>query len=141
MSYRVAGTEPQFLIDTEALNAKYAKRRDDPRRMFEGAFRMPKGASAQQLERVAREAIDRFIEAMRKKGWDLYSRVSVYKADMCRDIDNPSVVLLDKDEYRARAIFKMASTPVRVREEVPPGLVKRDPEHTITLGEALRARS
>lgn len=139
-TYREASMEPRFLIDTAAINRKYAKRKDDPRRMFEACFRTNKGITPGQLDTIAREAIGRFIEAFRKKGWDLYSRVSVYKADSCRDIDNPGVVLLDKDEYRARAIFRMASTPKPIREEVPSGLVLRDPEQRISLSDAIKAR-
>jgi hypothetical protein len=132
--------EPQFLIDTEAINKRLAAHRKDPRRVFTGSFRVPKGASPGELDRIAREAIGRFIDAMLKKGWDLYSRVSVYPNGTAHDIDS-SIPLLDKDEYLAKAVFKLANTPKLIRDEVPSGLVKRDLEHRITLAEAIKART
>lgn len=133
-------TEPQFLLDTAAINAKYAKTADDPRRWWTGTFQTPFDCAyrSEAFEKIARERCSRFIDAMRKKGWDLVSRLSVYGPQRAHDIDS-NIVLLDKREYRVRGVFQLASTPKSVRFEIPPALVKRDPEQTISLSEASKA--
>jgi hypothetical protein len=137
--YRMSATEPEFLIDTVAINRKYAARKDDPRRTWTGAYRAPKGCSPDQFERISQEACHRFVEAMRKKGWDIYGKPQVHGPRKARDLDG--LVLLDMDEYLICIVFKLASTPKPIHDEVPTGLIKRDPEHTITLAEAVASRS
>lgn len=133
-------TEPQFLIDTAAINAKYAKTAGDPRRWWTGTFQTPFDCvyRSDAFEKLARERCGRFINAMHKKGWDLVSRLSVYGPQRAHDIDS-NIVLLDKREYRVRGVFQLASTPKPVRLEIPPDLVRREPEQTISLSDATAA--
>ena len=132
-------SEPQFLIDTVAINRKYAAMKHDPRRWWTGVFQAPVGCSDGQRRRLAYDACGRWIEAMKKRRWDLVGRVSMYGPRRAHDI-NTNITLLDREEYILRAVFKLADTPVTELIEIPTGLIKRDPEHTITLHEAIAAR-
>tara|TARA_Y100000310_G_C20689057_1_gene820996 strand:- start:163 stop:591 length:429 start_codon:yes stop_codon:yes gene_type:complete len=139
--YRVAANQqPEFLIDTAAVNAKYAAIRHDPRRWWTGSFHAPYDCifGSDAFVKLARERCNRFVDAMKKRGWDLISKLKVYEMGKARDI-NSNVVLLDKLNYNVKGVFQLAETPKPMRTEIPPGLVKRDPEHTITLSEARRA--
>tara|TARA_Y100000310_G_C20237501_1_gene603053 strand:+ start:169 stop:600 length:432 start_codon:yes stop_codon:yes gene_type:complete len=141
MRYRVAtNTEPEFLIDTAAINAKYAAIRHDPRRWWTGTFHAPYDCQfgSDAFAQLARERCSRFVAAMQKRGWDLISKLKVYEMGRARDIET-NAVLLDKRNYNVKGVFQLAETPKPSRIEIPAGLVKKDPEHRITLAEANRA--
>lgn len=140
-TYKVKGlnTEPQFLIDTAAINEKYSKIAGDPRRWWTGVFRVQADCQGESLQRKVYESCGRFIEAMAKRRWDIVGECHVYGPYKSHDLDT-QLVVLGESEYKIRAVFKLADTPKHERIEVPTGLVKRDPDHKITLAEAKRAR-
>ena len=131
-------TEHEILIDTAAVNAKYAKYRDDPRRWWTGVTQADSDCQGESLQRKLYEASGRFIEAMGKRGWDLQGKVYVAPAHSVRDMATGAVIL-GKFEYAIRGLFKMAHTPKPDRIEIPAGLVKREPDQKITLSEAVKA--
>ena len=133
--YKIQSTEPEFLIDTAAVNKRLAAQRADPRRWWTGTFRAPKECTRAQLQSTARESCNRFVQAMLKKGWDLIGKFYMYGPNTARDLES-GAVLLDKNEFLVKAVFQMAETPKTVRLELPPGIVKRDPAHRITAAEA-----
>jgi hypothetical protein len=132
-------TEPDYTIDVNALQLKYDKRRNDPRQIHYGSFSLDSEIQGGRLEQESNTACSRFEQAMIKKGWDLASQFNVVGPFSSHDIDS-NLVLLGRSEYRIRAVFKPQNTPKPVRIEIPTGLVKRDPEHLITLAEAVKAR-
>lgn len=140
MNYTAVNTEPEFLLDTAAINHKYAAIKHDPRRWWTGSFHAPYDCAyaSPSFQTIAQERCGRFVEAMRKRGWDLISRLKVSGPDKARETDT-NAILLDKLQYYVKGVFQLAETPKPVRVEIPPGLVKRDPEHRITLADARKA--
>jgi 3-methyladenine DNA glycosylase/8-oxoguanine DNA glycosylase len=134
---RIGGlqTEPQFLIDTDAINQKYAARADNPYRWWTGTFHAPREMSGEILRRKTYESCHRFIEAMAKRNWVLTGKLRVSPPQTARDIST-NVTLLDKYEYRVRGIFKLDESPKTIRTEIPSGLVLRNPEQRLTTSEA-----
>ena len=142
MGFIVKGlrTEPEFLIDTAAINKKYAAMKDDPRRWWTGVFQTDAECKDELLKKKTYDSCQRFVVAMAKRDWDLVGGVHVYGPFKLHDIDT-SVVILGKSEWKVRAIFRLAQSLKSIRMEVPSGLVRRDPEQRLTLREALRARA
>ncbi len=142
MKTRLGGlnTEVDFLIDIDAIQKKYSAIGGDPRRWMTGVFQVDSDMVGDALQRKVYESCGRFIEAMTKKRWDIVGKCHVYGPYRAHDIDT-SITILGKSEYKIRAVFKLADTPKTIREEVPTGLIKRDPEHTIDLAEAKKAIS
>lgn len=139
MAYKVATTtEPNFLLDTVEINKKYSAYKDDPRRYQSGTFRAPKGCNTGQLANIGRERGYRYIDVMRKKGWDLVGKLKAFGPKPARDLAT-GVIVLDEDEYVLLGLFQLAERPKPMPLEVPTGLIRRDPEHTITLHEAKKA--
>ncbi len=131
-------TEPEFLIDTVAINRKYAAQRDNPYRTWTGVTLVDIDCLGDMLKRRLRDAAVRFIEAMRKRSWDLEGRVYVGDPHQARNDDGTPIS--GKVEYRIKGGFKFASPLKTVRTEIPTGLIKRDRDHVITLSEARKAR-
>lgn len=130
-------TEPEFLIDTAAINRKYAAQRDNPHRTWTGVTQVDVDCAGEILKRHLYSACGRFIDAMRKRNWDLVGRLFVGSPHQARN-DN-GILLLGRVEYSIRGGFKFTEPLRPLRTEVPSGLVKRDPDHTITLAEAKKA--
>jgi len=131
--------QPDFLIDVEAINRKYAARKGDPRRVWTGTFQSPKDASKTVFESSSKEKCNRFVDAIGKRGWDLVSGLKVYGPFVCYDIRD-KVLLLGTDEYRVSGVFRLRK-PKPVRTEIPVGLVRQLPEQNISLEEANSRRS
>ena len=131
-------TEPEFLVDTVAINRKHAAHRDNPYRTWTGVTTVDFDCTGEMLERRLYDAAGRFINAMTKRGWDLAGKVNIGSPHQARNDDGTPIS--GKVEYQLKAGFKFTE-PLRVsRIEIPTGLVKRDPEHVITLAEAKKAR-
>lgn len=130
-------TEPEFLIDTAAINRKYAARRDNPHRTWTGVTQVDIDCTGEMLKRRLYDACGRFIEAMRKRNWDLVGQV--YVGDPHQARDEHGVPSLGKVEYRIKGGFKFTEPLRAARIDIPTGLIKRDPEHTITAKEAKKA--
>jgi hypothetical protein len=128
-------TEPEFLIDTAAINRKYASRKDDPRRTWTGTTQLPYDCEGESRVKALYEACGRFINSMKKRNWDLIGKLYVDPPTTAYDIDT-SIPLLDKREYHIRGVFQFQEPLRPARIEIPSGLVKRDPEHKITAAEA-----
>ena len=93
-------TEPNFLLDVDAINRKYAEHKENPNRQWTGVFTAPRGCSDQQFERIAYDACKRWIDAMQKRQWALIGKLHVSNTPyLARDIDT-QVGLLDRYEYR-----------------------------------------
>ena len=133
-------TKPDPLIDVGKIQARLDARAGNPLRWKEGSFKLPKGASASQIRNAAQLAANRFISGMAKQGWSLHEKPQLAGPFLARDIDS-HIPLLDMDEYRIRAVFKKEGSPERVRTELPPGIIRQDPEQTITMQEAEKALS
>ena len=123
-------------IDTTAINAKYAKLRENGLRWHEGTFRLPKGLQKDTLRKALMEAGWKFIASREKQGWDFTDQMDIQGPVAARDMVSGAVVT-DEDEYTFRGVFKTVPKPLRT--EIPIGLVKQDPEHIVSVQEALRA--
>lgn len=127
---------PDFLLDTAAINAKRLAAVQTALHWQTGTFQVPKGVSQQVFERLKRVAALRYIDMMSKRGWTLQSKLYLDGPHRAYDIRD-AVVLLDKDEYRIRAQFRKEN-PKYIRTEVPRELVKQDPEHRLTVKDAMK---
>ena len=129
------GGEPDYLIDTARVNREMAARNRSPFRRHNCDINVPKDASPGAFRQRMKEAIETFIDALGKSGWDLASGFSFERREIAIDFEKG--VLPDHVCYRVSALFKTDPKPVRL--ELPSALVKRDPEHRITLKEAMHA--
>ena len=130
------GGEPDYLIDTAKANREMAQRNRTPIRRHNCDFNVPKDISRQALRQYVKEALETFIGVMDKNDWVLYSGFTF--SQMGAAIDLEKGVLPDHVGYRASALFRKVNVkPVRL--EIPPDLVKRDPEHRIGLKQAMHA--
>ncbi len=127
--------EADYLLDTTSINKRLKDKQKSPYRMRVGSFQLPKGIQGEMKDRACDKAVKSFLLAFEKQGLDLASKVQVYGPFPCYDIRS-NILLLDKEEWRARALFKTKPKPMRI--ELPPGIIKRDPEHRITLKEAMK---
>lgn len=131
-------TEPNFLIDTRAINAKYARRRHDPRRTWTGVTRVDVAMSEGQKASALREAANRFLQAMHKRRWDIDGRLFLRGPFPDRD-DATGAVILGKELYKIVGVFRLADPPKPRRIEIPAGLVQREPDQVISVAEAKKA--
>ena len=129
------GGEPDYLIDTARINRRLAGRNQNPYREHICAFPMPKQISSRAFKARAKGAIETFLGTMEKSGWTLEGKLRYERREVATDPDGK--VLPECFEYRVTGLFKTRPKPWRI--EVPAGLVKQDPEHRITLREAIRA--
>lgn len=128
--------EPDYLLDTNALNAKYALRNQNPLRYITGRFDAPDGMSKEGFERLAKQMSVKFVESMGKRGWTLMTDLRVKGPQYSRDMGT-GAVLLGQHTFQVAGTFATVSQPVRL--ELPPGIVRKDPEQKISLKEAARA--
>ena len=134
--------ELDFRIDTEKANKKYAARRNNPYRIKEGIFRLPKGLSQSTLERAKYEKCGVWIRWLGKQGWELKSELKISGPHPATEMGTDGVygaVVLDLDEWRVRGVFSTVPKPTRL--EVPSDLVKRDAHERLTAKQAAAALS
>lgn len=129
---------PDLLLDTRAINERLAKRAGNPYRWKVGSFHLPRDITGRALEISCRRAGDRFIAAMAKQGWTLKSRLQVWKQNDWAQEPMTGAFLLGMAEYRVRGVF--ATEPKPLRFEVPREIVKQDPDHKLSLSEAVGMR-
>jgi len=123
------------LLDVTAINKKMADRKDNPYRWRVGSFHVPKNLPPEMFNRVCREAINRWLPMYEKEGWTLASKVQVYGKWPARDLMT-GAVLLDRDEYRARAIFKADQKLKKtVRTYIPESLIKKTDNQKVSLAD------
>ncbi len=135
-----------YLLDTAKANQKYAFKQDSPYRWHVGNFRVPKGATGATLERVRKDAGDRFVVWMGKEGWTLASKLDFRPHNPFAYDLVSQVPILDREEWIVRGIFKLDKGPQKVRYELPPTSVREDPEQvgdlaTVARGEGIRPRT
>ena len=124
-------TKVDFLADTARLNDWLNLRQENPYRWKTGTFRLPECSETIHRKLVVL-ACKKFIVAMDKQGWTLESRLAAtgpYKALELEHHDD------GKQEFRVRAIFKTVLKTIRF--EIPKDIVKRDPDQTVSLKEAI----
>jgi hypothetical protein len=131
--------KPDFLLDTARINAKYARRKDNPLRIRTGSFHLPKEMKGPTLVRAQDGATGAFVRAFEQRGWVLQDHVQL--EGPFQAYTEARLPILDKYEWRCAGTFKGVQTQEEVRIELPPGIVRRDPEHEITLKEAIKAGS
>lgn len=128
--------EPEYLLDTNRLNKLLVAKNQSPSHWKEGTFMLPdKGLDQWAAERLVKEKCWAWINSLAKQGWDLDSKPEVRGPFPAFDIDKQTVVP-DKREFRVRALFKTVPKPIRI--EVPTDSIKQDPDHAVTLREALK---
>lgn len=125
-----------FLTDTARLNRKLNARRDNPYRWKIGTFTLPVCSEVMHRKLVI-DACEDFVETMTKQWWTLSSRLAVSGPYPGKDLDTGMPLSLGgKTEFRVKAIFKMEKFS-ESRLEIPKDMVKQDPEHVVSLREAL----
>lgn len=126
-----------YLLDTTAINKRLKDNASNPYRWREGTFHVPRDASKEQKRKISDERCGRFLEAMGKKGLILESRLDIKGPFPAYDLVMQGL-LLDKEEYRVRAIFSM-KVERGPRYEVPAGSVRQDPDQKASLVEVAQA--
>lgn len=124
------------LLDTNAINARLAPGRDNPLRRRTGTFRVQDGISIRGFEKRVQQAGYAFIAMMEKEGWVLKSRLALTGPFAAHDLLS-GALLLDAHEYRYTGIFATRPRPVRI--ELPPAIVRQDPQQSISLSDAIKA--
>lgn len=129
--------EPEFLLDTARLNAKYAENSDNPYRLWTGTTEVPYDADPVWLKRILYDAAGRYIDAMKKRGWELMDKIRIGSPRIARD--ESGLPDLSRIEYRLRGTFKFQGPPRTTVLELDPATVKQAPDHLITLAQARQA--
>ena len=126
--------QPDFLIDTTAINKRLALRKDNPFRMRYCGFLVPQDAKPAHFEQLKKQALERWIQMEKREGWTLVShlRVSGPYHGTCVD---PK---LNEGMYEYRWEGKFGTLAKPVRYELPKELIKQAPDHKITGAEAVR---
>lgn len=125
---------PGFGVDVGELQKKYGT--GDNRRVARGSFRIPLGASQRVAAQITRQAGYRWIEAMKKQGWELISEVRANDRGLRAD---PITYELMHGFQFVATFAKVNAKPARL--EIPLGIVKRESDHRISLREAVKALS
>jgi hypothetical protein len=130
-------TKVDFLADTNRLKRWLKPRRNNPYRWKIGTFSLPETGLVMH-QKLVLAACKKFVENVRQQdgGWTLASRLSVSGPYRGHDLETGKP-LEGKTEYKVTAVFKKENIK-ELRIELPPGIVKKDPEQTITLSEAIR---
>ncbi len=111
-------------VDVAALQAKHNVLNQHPIRWLTGTFACPRAARPDQYLKVRNKAIERFVRAMERKGWELYGRIGVYQSTFPVTEPGGIVIQYDKQEYTIKAMFRhLHQRPMRV--EIPPHLIRR----------------
>jgi len=122
-------TEPDLLIDTDAINERLRNNEKYVGRIHVGTFALPLDMSPGMVKAKSFEKAREYIEVKEKDGWKLMGRPSItgpYPAhDEYGNIDENS------REFWVKGLFRYMKTPVRTRIELPPSMIKQDPEHHV----------
>lgn len=129
---------PDFLLDTAAIQKRLDARKGSPLRKCRCVFRVPQGASQHAFQEEYKKTIGRWLQWLESEGLVLHSDVAIFGPRPLRD-DNTGAVILGEQEYICQAVFRHTRTAKPLRVELNPATVKRDPEHRLTLKEAIKA--
>ena len=135
---RLPRTGPDFLLDTRAIQRRLDDRKDNPYRIRTVVFRAPADCSRRVFEELKRVAGEKMLTWESKDGWELSSPLRLTGPFPYHDRGS-GAVLLGEQEYRWQGIFKQTRSPGMVRQELDPATVKQDPEHRLTVREAMKA--
>ena len=129
---------PDFLLDTQRIQRRLDARKDNPYRRRMVWFRVPKEGSRRVFDLLTHSAAEKFIHHEDRDGWELVERLTITGPYPYYD---PSTGLLSPgdSEYRWHGRFRQRRTPRLVRMELDPATVKQDPEHRLTVKEAMKA--
>jgi len=132
-------TEPDFLIDTNAINARLREHEKYVGRVHVGTFALPLDMSPGMVKAKSFEKASQFIEMKEKDGWKLIGRPSITGPHEAHD----EYGNLDENsrEFWVKGVFRYMKTPVRTRIELPSSMVKQDPEHRVTLKDIIGSTS
>ncbi len=132
-------TQPDFLIDTNAINARLREEENYVGRIHVGTFALPLDMSPGMVKAKSFEKARQFIEVKEKDGWRLIGKPSItgpHKAhDEYGNIDENS------REFWVKGMFRHMKSLVRTRIELPPSMIKQDPEHHVTLKDIIGSTS
>lgn len=126
------------MLDTQAIQKRLDARRDNPYRIRTVVFRAPKGCSRRVFEQLKKAAGERMLAWESKDGWELTSPLRLIGPFPYHDRTN-GILLLGDEEYRWQGIFRYTRSQKTVRIEIDPATVKQDPEHRLTVKEAIKA--
>ena len=129
---------PDFLLDTAKIQASLDKRKESSLRASTMQLRVPSDATPAQIEQAAQEAIGKWVNWMSKDGYELRSDMQWNGPLPLRD-ETTGAVILGQKTYHIKATFQSMKSTSPVRIELNPAVVKRDPEHRLTLHEARKA--
>lgn len=135
---RLPRTGHDFLLDTAVIQRRLDARKDNPYRIRTVVFRAPVDCSRRVFEELKRIAGEKFLAWESQDGWELASPLRLTGPFTYHDRTNGAVLLGDS-EYRWQGIFRQTRSQKAVRLELDPATVKQDPEHRLTLKEAMRA--
>lgn len=135
----ISAKDLDYLINTTDINARLRAREHSPYRVKTGVFQVDKsGVSREEFDSIVQERSARFVDTMEKQGWSLSSKLSLRGPFLARDLEN-KLVMLDRHEFRVQGIFKYTKSLQRVRIELPPGIVRQDPQQVIDHKQAKKA--
>lgn len=118
-----AGDDPIVLpaLDIKRMQDQYHPQHGNKPRILTGTFRLPLHCPRPLVERAAKNAVTKFVQAMDKQGYDLVSGASMrvfpgmYPA---RDLLS-GAALLDEREFMVQGSFRYRA-PKLIRTEIPP---------------------
>lgn len=131
-------TGSDFLLNTRAIQVRLDARSDNPHRIRTVVFRAPQGCSRRVFDQLKKAAGERMLTWEAKDGWELSSPLRLTGPFPYSD-RNTGALVLGEEEYRWQGIFRYTRSPKKVRIELDPATVKQDPEHKLTVQEAMKA--
>lgn len=99
---------------------------------------MPTDATRAQVKGRAVEKANFWIDRMEKTGWRLVTRPVLTGPFSCFDIRD-SMTVEGMSEFRLTAVFRLTKSLTTTRIELPPGIVRQDPEQDISVHDAVAA--
>mgnify|MGYP001575821561 FL=1 len=130
---------PDFLLDTARIQARQDILGRQSIRLQRAECRVPLEASQKQREEMLRATIGKWLRWQEQDHWYLVSDITVGKPSFARDMQS-GIVILGAQSYPLTASFKWRGpAPKPVRIELDGRTVKQDPEHRLTLKEAMKA--
>ena len=115
---------PKTKIDVGKIQRHLDANKDNPFTVLEGSCQLPTDASQGLKKSHIKGTASKFLEAMDKRGFALASRLSLLGPFPAVEM-NSDIVMLEKEEWRVRGIFKK-DKPEFSRIELDPALVKGD---------------
>ena len=115
---------PKTKIDVGKIQRHLDANKNNPFTVLEGSCQLPADASQGLKKSHIKGTTNKFLEAMDKKGFALVSRLSLLGPFPAVEM-NSDIVMLEKEEWRVRGIFKK-DKPEFSRIELDPAIVKGD---------------